>query len=290
MPSASRSSRNSRARSSSQRVTVVTSKEEQADYTLRGYVVAAKDKSATKVSYIWDVTDPAGKRVNRITGEEAASGDRQQGPMGGPDAAGRAVDRRQGREPARRLAAEPERTARGRLSAALERRCPAGCSPARGTPGQAPGRGQGAPAEAGAAPVAAAPAEPATTTGSIGREGPVMAIVPSVTGAPGDGSTSLTAAIQRELSSKGVALSDKPAAVAYRVEGTVTVGEAKEGKQPIHIEWLVQRSAGQEARHRVAEERDPRRLARRRVGQDGRAGRRRRRARHHQAAAAAQGH
>ena len=25
------------------------------------------------MSYIWDVTDPSGKRVNRITGEEAAS-------------------------------------------------------------------------------------------------------------------------------------------------------------------------------------------------------------------------
>ena len=41
-----------------QRVAVVTGKDERADYTLRGYIVAAKDKSATKVSYIWDVTDP----------------------------------------------------------------------------------------------------------------------------------------------------------------------------------------------------------------------------------------
>ena len=37
---------------------------------LRGYIVAARDKTSTKVSYIWDVTDPTGKRVNRITGEE----------------------------------------------------------------------------------------------------------------------------------------------------------------------------------------------------------------------------
>src|SRR5215831_14480281 len=56
-----------------QRVSVVSGKEERADYTLRGYIVAAKDKSATKVSYIWDVTDPTGKRVNRITGEEVVS-------------------------------------------------------------------------------------------------------------------------------------------------------------------------------------------------------------------------
>ena len=33
-------------------------------------------------------------------------------------------------------------------------------------------------------------------------------------------------------------------AAAYRVEGTVTVGEAKQGKQPIHIEWLVRDPQG----------------------------------------------
>ncbi|HRK19603.1 MAG TPA: hypothetical protein PK970_11650, partial [Hyphomicrobiaceae bacterium] len=41
-----------------------------ADHTLRGYVVAARDRSGVKVSYIWDVTDPQGRRTNRITGEE----------------------------------------------------------------------------------------------------------------------------------------------------------------------------------------------------------------------------
>ena len=66
-----------------------------------------------------------------------------------------------------------------------------------------------------------------------------------MTGAPGDGSTSLTAAIQRELTGKGVAL-DRQAhrCVAYRVEGTVAVGQAKDGKQPIQIEWLVRDPQG----------------------------------------------
>ncbi len=62
------------------RVSVVANKEERADYTLRAYVVAAKDKNATKVSYIWDVTDPTGKRVNRITGEEVVSGNASKDP------------------------------------------------------------------------------------------------------------------------------------------------------------------------------------------------------------------
>ena len=63
-----------------QRVSVTASKDERADYTLRGYIVAAKDKAATKVSYIWDVTDPTGKRVNRITGEEIVSANASKDP------------------------------------------------------------------------------------------------------------------------------------------------------------------------------------------------------------------
>ena len=63
-----------------QRVSVTASKDERADYTLRGYIVAAKDKAGTKVSYIWDVTDPTGKRVNRITGEEIVSGNTAKDP------------------------------------------------------------------------------------------------------------------------------------------------------------------------------------------------------------------
>jgi hypothetical protein len=117
------------------------------------------------------------------------------------------------------------------------------------------------PSSVGAQPIAAAPpmepakrtaaarqpaaaAHPGPATGSIAGDGPVQAIVPSVVGAPGDGSTSLTAAIQRELSGKGVAITDRPTSVAYRVEGRVTVGQAKDGKQPIHIEWLVRDPKG----------------------------------------------
>jgi hypothetical protein len=232
---------------SRQRVTVVTSKEEKADYTLRGYVVAAKDKSATKVSYIWDVTDPSGKRVNRITGEEAAAATASKDPWAAltpqvaQSIAGKAANQlvawlpSQGGQPA---VASAQPSSVGAPPAAAPVAAPAAA------PAKRQAAARAAPAETAAAPVAAAPAEPATTTGSIGRDGPVMAIVPSVTGAPGDGSKSLTAAIQRELTSKGVALSDKPAAVAYRVEGTVTVGEPKQGKQPIHIEWLVRDPQG----------------------------------------------
>jgi hypothetical protein len=79
----------------------------------------------------------------------------------------------------------------------------------------------------------------AHTTGSITKDGNLTALIPNVTGAPGDGSTSLTAAIQRELQSKGIALADRPSPASYRVEGAVTLGASREGKQPIQIEWVV---------------------------------------------------
>ena len=41
---------------------------------MRGYIVAAREKTKAKISYIWDVTDQSGKRVHRITGEEVAAG------------------------------------------------------------------------------------------------------------------------------------------------------------------------------------------------------------------------
>ena len=104
-----------------QRVSVTASKEERADYTLRGYIVAAKDKTATKVSYIWDVTDPSGKRVNRITGEEVISANAIQGPLGRDNAAGRAVHRQQGCQFLRGLAAEPEQPGARQCGTAVER-------------------------------------------------------------------------------------------------------------------------------------------------------------------------
>ena len=41
-----------------------------------------------------------------------------------------------------------------------------------------------------------------------------------------------------------MAVSEKSTTVAYRVEGTVTLGPPREGKQPINIEWLVRDPQG----------------------------------------------
>jgi len=226
-----------------QRISVTASKDERADYTLRGYIVAAKDKAATKdkattkVSYIWDVTDPSGKRVNRITGEEVISVNATSDPWAAitpqvaQSIAGKAANSFAAWLPSQSSQAPANVAQPSSVGAQPAAAMPPAAAVKRATAGKQQ-------------PSATASAQPSPTTGSIGREGPVTAIVPSVTGAPGDGPTSLTAAIQRELTSKGVTVSEKVTAAAYRVEGTVTVGEAKQGKQPIHIEWLVRDPQG----------------------------------------------
>jgi hypothetical protein len=226
---------------------VVASKDERADYTLRGYIVAAKDKSGTKVSYIWDVTDPSGKRVNRITGEEVIAGPVSKDPWAAltPQVAHNMAEKAAS-SLATWLASQASQPVASNTAApvGVGAQPQPGPEPVAAAPVEPPAaKTRTAAKPSAAAAVAAAPAQPGPTTGSIGREGAVVAVVPSVTGAPGDGTTTLTAAIQQELSSKGVTLSEKSAA-GYRVEGKVTMGEAREGKQSIQIEWVVKDPAG----------------------------------------------
>jgi hypothetical protein len=85
----------------------------------------------------------------------------------------------------------------------------------------------------------ASPPPPNTVTGSISKPGSIQARVPGVTGAPGDGSSSLRRALQRELARSGVALADTPSPSTYTVEGKVALGAGSDGKQPITIDWNV---------------------------------------------------
>lgn len=201
---------------------------EKPDYTLRGYIVATKERTSTKVSYIFDLTDPAGKRVNRIQGEEMA-------PAEGSDPWASVTP-----EIAQRIS---DKTATA-LSSALSSL----------TPSSSTGS---APASAGVASVAAAPpaavgmqtaaasTTAGSTTGSIDRStstpdatNVVLATVPVATGAPGDGNTSLPAAMRQELQQSGLG-TPATGQKAYGVAGKVTMGTVKDGKQPIKIEWRV---------------------------------------------------
>jgi len=212
-----------------QKVTVAKQPTDPADFTLRGYVVAAKEKASTKVSYIWDVTDPSGKRVNRITGEETSPG------AGASKDTWSAVTPQVVDQIANRTASS---VTAWLPSQATSPPSVAGIPVAGAAPATPP------IATAATAPAAATP-PPGSTTGSIGRSGPVLASVPGVTGAPGDGSVALTGAIQRELTRNGVSLTGA-AGETYKVEGKVTVGTVRDGKQPVTIDWHVKDPSGKQ--------------------------------------------
>ena len=217
----------------SQRIAVAAGRDEKVDYNLRPYILAAREKGGTKVSYVLDVSDPTGKRVNRFAGEELVASGGAQDPWASitPTVA-------------QSIAAKAAGSFAAWVPNAQAVASNAGGGPPAGVGVQKQEKELAAapPRVSPKAKSASAPSGP--TTGSIGRDGPVKALVPAVAGAPGDGSTSLAAAIQRELQTKGVALADRPSTSTYRVEGTVTLGEAREGKQPIQIEWVVKDPQG----------------------------------------------
>ncbi len=209
-----------------QGIRVAKTPEEKAEYTLRGYVVSSLEKKGTKskVSYIWDVTDASGKGVHRVSGEESAPSGKSKDPW---------------------TAVTPAlvQTIASKTVTSVTAWMPgAGAAPAVASSGTAGGMVQTAATTPGAY-AATTPAK-STVTGSIGGTGPVKALVPAVTGAPGDGSTTLRAALQRELTRSGVALTEAQSPDTYIVEGKVAMGTGKDGKQPITIDWSVTDPSG----------------------------------------------
>lgn len=214
-----------------QRIGILADRDPGADFAMRGYLVAARDKAGVKISYIWDVTDPSGKRVNRITGEETVAA--------APAA----------KEPWGSVTPALTQTIADKVAASLG--------------AWAPGQPKAAPvAAATAQPVAAAPAATASGAGAGAlanaqpasgpvtdaataalQPSPVTSGAPVVTGAPGDGNAALAAALTRELARQGMPL-DRQTGKPYRVEGQVTAGTLKDGKQSIQIDWRVKDAKG----------------------------------------------
>ena len=71
-----------------------------------------------------------------------------------------------------------------------------------------------------------------------------VSVVTSVADAPGDGRILLTTAIQRELVSRGIAISGRVVIGAYRVQALVALGQTSNGQQSVHIEWTVTNPGG----------------------------------------------
>lgn len=215
-----------------QKISVAKDPNAKAEFTLRGYVVSAREKGRTKVSYIWDVTDPAGKRVNRITGEEVLSGAQSKDPWA--SVTPQVVDTISSKTAGSLVTWLPSQSA-----AAVAMSTPSATGST--TPGAAP---MAYSPSASSTPAAPSAAGGPPTTGSIARSGAVNAMVPSVSGAPGDGSVALTTAIQRELTRSGIPLTETASAQTYKVEGRVVVGQGQNGKQPIQIDWDVKDPQG----------------------------------------------
>ncbi len=217
-------------------MTVATAANATSEYVVRGYIVAAREKTKAKISYIWDVTDQSGKRVHRITGEEVAVG-------AGKDPWAAVTP-----QVVQRIADKTATQLATWLPGAAGTPVATNSTPVVGEQGATETKSAAAAAATNAAyqtAVNAPPAQPlAPTTGSITTSGPITALVPTVTGAPGDGGGALTAAIQRELTKNGVSLASMPNPQSYKVEGKVAMGQGKDGKQPIQIDWNVIDPAG----------------------------------------------
>ncbi len=197
------------------------------DYTLRGYIVASRDKAGTKVSYIWDVADQSGKRVNRITGEELAAGTpNSKDPWSSVNSG------------VTQIIADKSIASLAAWVSGQQQTPVAAASPVT-PPTAGAGAGTITPQEQ---PIARAPAVSNTTTAALPRSDALSASVPTVSGAPGDGNAALATALQRELSRQGVALGD--GAGVHKVEGKVVLGAAKDGKQSIQIDWRVKDPQG----------------------------------------------
>ncbi|MGE0515175.1 MAG: hypothetical protein AB7O71_14555, partial [Hyphomicrobiaceae bacterium] len=209
------------------KIAIVADRDPSADFGMRGYLVAARDRGSIKVSYIWDVTDKSGKRVNRVTGEENVPG--AQGA----------------KDPWSAVSPSVTQAIADKVASSLGAWVP---SQPHSTPIASVSPRADAPAGAGAAtlPQAATAVVPAaagvtnTTTASLPPRGGGM---PVVTGAPGDGNTALASALNRELVRQGMPV-DRQTGQAYRVEGQVALGAVKDGRQTIQIDWRVKDGKG----------------------------------------------
>lgn len=56
------------------KLTIVPQDDPTANYFVKGYLSAIGDRGGTLLVYVWDVTDPSGKRLHRVTGQEPANG------------------------------------------------------------------------------------------------------------------------------------------------------------------------------------------------------------------------
>ena len=224
-------------------------------------MVASPDKAGTKLSYLWDVTDKTGQRAKRITGEEIVKGKKGKDPWAQVDQS--IVDKIAAATSTQLIAWVPM-TGGGAAS-------PPGVAPAASLQpaaanqpsllgsifglGSTDNTASAAPAQATPTPSQPAslsqPKPGSLITGKVAtnsqaqtkmaslQPGNALTSIAPIIGAPGDGATALSQALQRSLANGGVALSPSPAPGTVKVQGRVAMGQPAGGKQTIKIEWQV---------------------------------------------------
>ncbi|MBX9927206.1 MAG: hypothetical protein K2Y05_12685 [Hyphomicrobiaceae bacterium] len=208
-------------------VTVADGSTPPSDYQLRGYGTASKDKTGAKFAYFFDVLDAQGQKLNRIAGEEPLGKVPAKTKDLWPSVTGDIV-----KSAAAKTAASFATTVAGAPTAPV----PAAPSSATPTAGAA---STPAPIQA-----AASQDSPPVTQAVASPAGPSTVAVLPVTGAPGDGDKSLTAALKTELKRKGFTVVDASAPAAFKVHGLVTATPTETGQEQVKIAWDVKDGSG----------------------------------------------
>ena len=226
------------------------------------YVAQAEAKHGTKVAYTIDVMDKAGNKVRSITGEEIVS------PKRGGDSWHHVTE-----EAAQKVALKSATDVNSWIenpNASAPAPAIAEAKPADTAPVKAAATSASAPVRTAAnttpkAQRAKAPAETASLASAVDTSAPaapaqtaaapqeIVAVVPAVSGAPGDGKTSLSEAMKKALGRQGVKLTSAAGAGTYKIQGQVELGSVSNGQQPITIRWVVIDPSGKQMEKTVVQ-------------------------------------
>ncbi|MBJ7535205.1 hypothetical protein JDN40_13910 [Rhodomicrobium vannielii ATCC 17100] len=230
-----------------------------AQYILKPTYVAATEKKGTKVAYTIDVTDKAGNTVRTISGEEIVSNKR------GGDKWKHLNDegiQKVALKSATDVALWVENPNAPQAAPAIAVAQPATPVKTAAAPAPTPVKTAAAqpaapkvrqPAPAAEPSLASAIAAPAPRAHASANPAEVVAVVSGVTGAPGDGKTSLTEAMKRALNRQGIKLLSSATPGSYKIQGQVEMGAAQNGQQPITIRWVVVDPTGKQLEKTVVQ-------------------------------------
>lgn len=216
------------------------------NYELAGYMSAASETDGTDVAYVFDVLDNDGDRQHRLTGVFTAKTS--------PGDPWKAVDNTVVDAIAERVVADLK-TWYGNDGPSA--RQPGTPETASDTPSDAPPEPPARPnttngaALSGQNPALAllAPPRPpaaivAATEASTTLPQPITIALTSIDGAPGDGSTSLSNAVDQALEPYGIDLVPDPEKARYRLAADVSITPPEKGRQAVAIIWTVSDKAG----------------------------------------------